>query len=131
MHRMVCRRDSFFDKFHRSTLHLSPDERATCLEQSAELDALHAEFAQEGQSQAPLENEEIDLHFVTFICQQERLVLLDGRLEQPIVYGSCTEENLLQVGNNKLVVYLLIMYLFLHSGSNQCYSTGIHGKGSK
>jgi len=100
MHRLVCRRDSFFDKFHRSTLHLSPDERATCLEQSAELDALHAEFAQEGQSQAPLENEEIDLHFVTFICQQERLVLLDGRLEQPIVYGSCTEENLLQEATN-------------------------------
>ncbi|GJQ15974.1 hypothetical protein GpartN1_g7765.t1 [Galdieria partita] len=96
IHRLDCKKDSFFDKFYQATVHLSPDERAVRLEQSEDLDSLHTEFAQSGQSQAPSNSEEIDLHFVTFVCQQGKLIQLDGRLEQPVVYGNCEEENLLQ-----------------------------------
>ncbi|EME26593.1 Ubiquitin carboxyl-terminal hydrolase isozyme L3 [Galdieria sulphuraria] len=100
IHRISCKKNSFFDKFYTSTVHLSPHERATCLEQSEELDYLHSEFAQVGQSQAPGNTEEIDLHFVTFVSQQGKLIQLDGRLEQPVVCGNCEEENLLQEATN-------------------------------
>lgn len=70
---------------------LSPEERAVVLENSTELAQIHQTCAQDGQTHVPDINEDVDLHFITFIVADNHLYELDGRKVFPINHGKCTD----------------------------------------
>ncbi|BGP14881.1 ubiquitinyl hydrolase 1 [Rhodosporidiobolus nylandii] len=65
----------------------TPLERAQLLVASNELEQVHEETAQTGQTAAPALEEDTDLHFVTFIDHDGYLIELDGRRNSPINHG--------------------------------------------
>ncbi|GAA5846901.1 hypothetical protein JCM3766R1_000836 [Sporobolomyces carnicolor] len=65
----------------------SPRERADLLSTSDELASVHETTAQSGQTATPNLEDEVDLHFVTFINHKDHLVELDGRRNSPINHG--------------------------------------------
>lgn len=52
--------------------------------------------AQQGDTAAPPADEEVDLHFVAFVCVAGALYELDGRKAGPINHGPCAPERLLE-----------------------------------
>ncbi|ORY97609.1 ubiquitin carboxyl-terminal hydrolase isozyme L3 [Syncephalastrum racemosum] len=70
---------------------MSFDERAELLENNRELATIHERCALEGQTQAPGLNEDVDLHFITFVEADNHLYELDGRKLFPINHGKCTD----------------------------------------
>ncbi|KAL1934985.1 hypothetical protein VTP01DRAFT_4125 [Rhizomucor pusillus] len=70
---------------------LTPDERAELLEGCEELASAHATGAQEGQTQAPSLEKQVNLHFVCFVEVDHHLYELDGRKAFPINHGRCTD----------------------------------------
>ncbi|GAA5861868.1 hypothetical protein JCM8547_008580 [Rhodosporidiobolus lusitaniae] len=65
----------------------TPLERAQLLVQSNELEEVHSETAQTGQTAAPALEDDTDLHFVTFVDHNGFLIELDGRRNSPINHG--------------------------------------------
>ncbi|GAA6041846.1 hypothetical protein JCM8097_004504 [Rhodosporidiobolus ruineniae] len=65
----------------------TPLERAQLLVASNELERVHEESAQTGQTAAPALEEDTDLHFVTFVEHNGFLIELDGRRNSPINHG--------------------------------------------
>lgn len=53
--------------FLKTTKGLSPDERAAKLEVDEGLSTAHEESAQEGQTEAPSRDENVDLHFIALV----------------------------------------------------------------
>jgi len=76
------------------TKDLTPEERAKVLEEDEELAEAHKASASTGQTSTPREDEDVNLHFTTFIEKDGSLYELDGRKPFPINQGTCT--NLLQ-----------------------------------
>ncbi|KAI8374502.1 uncharacterized protein BYT42DRAFT_406984 [Radiomyces spectabilis] len=70
---------------------MSPDERAELLENSKELAKVHQLAANDGQTQAPSLDEDINLHFICFVDVDQHLYELDGRKLFPINHGKCTD----------------------------------------
>ncbi|GAA5956711.1 hypothetical protein JCM3765_005715 [Sporobolomyces pararoseus] len=66
----------------------SPRERAELLSTSDELASVHEATAQSGQTATPNLEDEVDLHFVTFINHNGNLIELDGRRNSPINHGA-------------------------------------------
>lgn len=58
--------ESFIDKFIRTTASMSPDERASYLEENEEIEETHEAAASEGQSTQVAVAEDVDTHFVCF-----------------------------------------------------------------
>eukprot|EP00761_Pharyngomonas_kirbyi_P011491 gb/GECH01011516.1/.p1 GENE.gb/GECH01011516.1/~~gb/GECH01011516.1/.p1 ORF type:complete len:231 (+),score=62.84 gb/GECH01011516.1/:1-693(+) len=87
--------EGFCDKFIKETANLTPKERADYLENADDLEKAHQSTAQEGQTQAPSEDEKVSLHFISLVHVDGHLYELDGRKEFPINHGSTTQENLL------------------------------------
>ncbi|GAA6018439.1 hypothetical protein JCM10207_000895 [Rhodosporidiobolus poonsookiae] len=65
----------------------TPLERAQLLVKSNELERVHEETAQTGQTETPNLEDDVDLHFVTFINHRDHLIELDGRRNSPINHG--------------------------------------------
>ncbi|GAA5915502.1 ubiquitin carboxyl-terminal hydrolase [Sporobolomyces salmoneus] len=65
----------------------SPRERAALLTESDELATVHENAAQTGQTATPNLEDEVDLHFVTFVNHKDHLIELDGRRNSPINHG--------------------------------------------
>ncbi|XP_071087703.1 ubiquitin carboxyl-terminal hydrolase-like isoform X1 [Haliotis cracherodii] len=86
----------YFTKFLESTKTMSPEDRAGFLEKDSNMGNIHEESAQEGQTQAPSREDEVNPHFVAFIHQDGGLYELDGRKEGPIRHSDSTPETLLQ-----------------------------------
>jgi len=63
-HQFATRSNSFLAKFFESTATLSPDERATWLEEDEEIEQNHVTAAEAGQSEQP--TTDVDTHFVCF-----------------------------------------------------------------
>ncbi|RIA99117.1 ubiquitin carboxyl-terminal hydrolase isozyme L3-like protein [Glomus cerebriforme] len=76
------------------TKNLTPDERAKVLEEDEELAEAHKTYASSGQTSTPRADEDVNLHFTTFIEKDGSLYELDGRKPFPINHGTCG--NLLQ-----------------------------------
>jgi len=76
------------------TKNLTPDERAKVLEEDEELAEAHKASASSGQTRTPREDEDVNLHFSSFIEKDGSLYELDGGKPFPINHGTCT--NLLQ-----------------------------------
>lgn len=87
---------SFFAEFARKTDGMDAGARADALAADDSLDAVHAEFAAQGQTAPPAADDKIDLHFVAFVRVGGVLWELDGRKAAPVSHGECGEEALLQ-----------------------------------
>ncbi|KAJ7591548.1 ubiquitin carboxyl-terminal hydrolase [Mycena floridula] len=74
---------------------LGPAERATALEESAELEQAHTHAAKQGDSAVPESAEaEVDYHYVCFVASRKthRLFEMDGSKKGPVDRGIIIEE---------------------------------------
>lgn len=86
---------SFFAEFAARTKGMDGDARADALVADPALDAVHAEFAAQGQTAPPAADEKIELHFVAFVSVGGVLWELDGRKPAPVAHGECADGQLL------------------------------------
>lgn len=84
--------DSFIANLQRTVMPLRVDERAEVLYNSADLERLHAEVAQRGDTVAPLAREENGFHFISFVKGKDgNLWELEGGWNGPICRGKLDE----------------------------------------
>ncbi|KAL4400073.1 ubiquitinyl hydrolase 1 [Malassezia pachydermatis] len=66
--------------------HVAPEERSRLLEASQELSTAHAAVAEQGQTEAPDAQDDVNLHFVALVRSPTgQLVELDGRRRGPLI----------------------------------------------
>lgn len=92
--------DSYLRRFYAQTIDMSPEERAVFLEGDAEVDEMHVEAAQQGQSEQIAMDERVDTHFVAFVEMDGGLYELDGRKRFPVRHGDSCPETLLRDATN-------------------------------
>ena len=76
---------------------MSPEQCAEYLKTDDSITSAHQESAQEGQTETPQLDEEVDLHFIAFVHKDGDLYELDGAKEAPINHGPTSEARLLEV----------------------------------
>ncbi len=89
---------------------MTPDQRAEFLKADDSMTSAHSESANEGQTQAPSIDEELELHFIAYIQKDGILYELDGAKDFPISHGDATAENFLEViysGRQKSQFYFI------------------------
>ncbi|KAI9101951.1 hypothetical protein DFS34DRAFT_437685 [Phlyctochytrium arcticum] len=69
----------------------SPEKRAAALELSTDLEQVHEESSQGGQTRAPSRDDDVDTHFVAFIEKEGDVYEMDGRKPFPINHGKCED----------------------------------------
>ncbi|XP_073123785.1 ubiquitin carboxyl-terminal hydrolase 3 [Henckelia pumila] len=84
---------SFLDRFFKVTADFDPSERAAYLEKDREMEDAHSVAATAGDTEA---SEEVDTHFICFVCVNEKLYELDGRRAGPVLHGPSSASTLLQ-----------------------------------
>lgn len=84
MDELGCAADSPIRKFLSDAAKLSPSERGKLLGDHSDFRELNDSVAQEGQTEAPDRNAEIDLHFVAVIRSGPCVYVLDGRRDEPV-----------------------------------------------
>lgn len=94
--RINLEQQSPLSKFLARTHSSTPHERARALEDDHLLEAAHAESAREGQTEAGSEDDDVDLHFVSFVEHNGRILELDGRKDAPLDQGLISERGLLK-----------------------------------
>jgi ubiquitin carboxyl-terminal hydrolase L3 len=87
--------DSWLDLQRKTAGPLSLAARSAALETDAELAAVHASFASQGQSEGVDASADVDLHFVAFVPKVDSdgkliVVELDGRRPAPVVHSTGT-----------------------------------------
>lgn len=88
------RKDSPLDSLLQKARPLAPRERADLLTKSKELESVHAQTASAGQSAAPQDLDDVLLHFVCFIRDQDgNLVELDGGRKGPLNRGKVSSQD--------------------------------------
>jgi len=85
-----------FANYLKETENLPPEERATYLETDTSFSIVHQESAQQGQTETPNIEDEVDLHFVAFIHKDDHLYELDGAKKSPINHGPSSDNTLLE-----------------------------------
>lgn len=85
-----------FGQFLNSTKSMTPEERAEHLKADDSMKVAHQESAQEGQTETPDADEDVDLHFIAFVEKDGSLYELDGGKEGPINHGPTTRDNFLE-----------------------------------
>ncbi|ODV90322.1 hypothetical protein CANCADRAFT_2052 [Tortispora caseinolytica NRRL Y-17796] len=80
---------SFFENLLKQAAPADPLHRTEILEQSKELETLHSNVAQSGDTEAPAADSSIDLHYVCFTksAKTGHIFELDGRRKGPIDLG--------------------------------------------
>lgn len=73
---------------------MDPDARAKALEANEDIEQQHEVIAAAGGSAVDRE-EDVNLHFNSFVCVDGRLYELDGRKSFPVNHGECRPEELL------------------------------------
>ncbi|XP_046852711.1 ubiquitin carboxyl-terminal hydrolase isozyme L3-like [Xenia sp. Carnegie-2017] len=94
--RQISLEEGFLKTFIDSTRSLTPDERATKLECNEALIQAHDNFAQDGDTETPSREEEVNLHFVALIQKDGHLYELDGRKKYPINHGVSSPETFIK-----------------------------------
>ncbi len=62
--------NSAFGKFLKATEQMSPEQCAEYLKTDDSISSAHQESANEGQTETPHIDEEVDLHFIAFCAQR-------------------------------------------------------------
>lgn len=88
--------ESPLQQFLEATADMQPEDRGLELEKSEAISAAHEMSAQEGQTEAPPADEDVNLHFVTFAHVDGSLYELDGRKSFPINHGNTSPDTLLE-----------------------------------
>lgn len=86
--------NSDLDKLVKQAVPLKPRERATLLEETQALETAHQEAASRGDTAAPQADDDVDLHYVCFVKDQNKghLWELDGRRKGPLDRGELDAE---------------------------------------
>ncbi|KAJ9505398.1 hypothetical protein QJQ45_009575 [Haematococcus lacustris] len=91
---------SFLSHFLAATAGMTPEARGKFLEDppegSPDIEAAHQAAAAGGDSAQVPDNEDVNLHFVTFILKDGLLWQLDGRRQGPVCNGPTSPNTLLQ-----------------------------------
>jgi len=89
-------KNEMFKKMLEDSKNMTPEERGKLLQKpTTEITSMHAELAQEGQTEAN-PNDEVNHHFVAFVHKDGDLYELDGRKEFPINHGPTSPDTLLE-----------------------------------
>lgn len=88
--------DSPLQKFLSSTKQMSPEKRGKELENNLDIGSGHESCAQQGQTEAPNVDDDINLHFVALVNVSGQLYELDGRKPAPIVHGPTSDDSFLK-----------------------------------
>eukprot|EP00640_Fibrocapsa_japonica_P004213 CAMPEP_0113944566 /NCGR_PEP_ID=MMETSP1339-20121228/34501_1 /TAXON_ID=94617 /ORGANISM="Fibrocapsa japonica" /LENGTH=236 /DNA_ID=CAMNT_0000949803 /DNA_START=85 /DNA_END=795 /DNA_ORIENTATION=- /assembly_acc=CAM_ASM_000762 len=83
---------SFLQKFMERTSNMSPEEIAEALHDDDEIEDVHGDAAQQGQTEATMD---VATHFVCFVEKEGCMYELDGRKKFPINHGASSPESLL------------------------------------
>ncbi|ORY91772.1 hypothetical protein BCR35DRAFT_299098 [Leucosporidium creatinivorum] len=83
--------DGPLKKMFEDCIDKTPLERAALISNNQDLERVHTETAQSGQTATPDLDVEVDLHFVTFIEHNGALIELDGRRNSPVNHGNIKE----------------------------------------
>jgi ubiquitin carboxyl-terminal hydrolase L3 len=86
--------DSFFGRFLGETQALSPEQRATALDQNQTISQEHESIASAGVTSAQ-DAMQTNLHFIAFVACDGDLYELDGRKAGPVNHGPTSEGRLL------------------------------------
>ncbi|GJP42021.1 hypothetical protein CLOM_g1624 [Closterium sp. NIES-68] len=95
-HRLTLEKGSFLQHFFEKTKDMTAEERAACLEADTELEKVHSDAAEAGDTRPPSLHECVDLHFVAYVTVGGCLYELDGRKPKPIDHGPSSPDTLLQ-----------------------------------
>ncbi|KAK3861096.1 hypothetical protein Pcinc_032896 [Petrolisthes cinctipes] len=87
--------DGALKDFLESTQSKNPEERGHALESDEGISKAHEESAQEGQTEAPDREAEVNEHFIAFVEVNGNLYELDGRRKFPINHGASSPDTLL------------------------------------
>ena len=87
--------NSSLRSFIEKTQNLKSLEKAEMLEKWVELENLHHECAQDGQSFVPQPEQSVDLHFIAFINKDGTIYEFDGRKSGPVPHGETTDYDFL------------------------------------
>lgn len=86
-------KESYLDRFFKTTANMDPSERAAFLEKDTEMEDAHSVAATAGDTEA---SSDVDEHYICFTCVDGELYQLDGMKSQPISHGPSSPSNLLQ-----------------------------------
>ncbi|XP_064482283.1 ubiquitin carboxyl-terminal hydrolase isozyme L3-like isoform X2 [Ornithodoros turicata] len=98
--------DSPLRTFLDATAGMSPEERAKYLEECQAFSVAHEECAQEGQTEAPSADENVNLHFICLANVDGHIYDLDGRKPFPLNMGPTSDENFLVDASNVCKEYI-------------------------
>lgn len=99
-----------FGKFLTATANMTPLERAAYLMQDDQMMSAHFDVAQEGQTETPDIDAELDLHFIAFIEKDGHLYEMDGGSgkDYPINHGPVTPALLLEESSKVVKKFMAI-----------------------
>ncbi|KAF2762069.1 cysteine proteinase [Pseudovirgaria hyperparasitica] len=84
---------SLADRLFRAAVPLKPKERAKLLYDSEELELIHQEYAQKGDSAAPSAADPNELHFISFVkADDNHLWELNGGMKGPVDRGELGQD---------------------------------------
>jgi ubiquitin carboxyl-terminal hydrolase L3 len=96
----------YLERFYAATATLTPEEIADYLENDDTVEEIHASAAEEGQSDVPDDQQDVDTHFICFSCVDGHLYELDGRKAFPINHGPSSPDTVLEDATNVIKQFM-------------------------
>ncbi len=93
---------------------MTPEQRAEFLKSDDSMTSAHSDSANEGQTQAPNVDDEVELHFIAFVQKDGVLYEFDGATDFPINHGEANSENFLEVSFRENLKELKFLIKFLN-----------------
>ncbi|XP_045108593.1 ubiquitin carboxyl-terminal hydrolase isozyme L3-like [Portunus trituberculatus] len=87
--------DGALKEFLDKTESMNPEDKGHALEGDDGISKAHEESAQEGQTEAPDREAQVNEHFVAFVHKDGKLYEFDGRRKFPISHGDASADSVL------------------------------------